>query len=164
MTSIWRQLLFSVPLRLPALRPSPCIRYYTGNMMAAIMDTAIVLGIGLALLHAWYSGNTKRAALFMTIATNLGCIASATLLGLAGLFWTFPVLLVNFLLLSHRMALALSLFTLGFLTWHGKAFESSLELAMFLVSASVTGLLAFMFAFRTQSHDKNWKLSRCWIP
>jgi len=133
------------------IAPFAAYRFYTGNMTAAFMDTAIVLGIALALLHAWHSGNTKRAALFMTVATNLGCIASATLLGLAGLFWTFPVLLVNFLLLGHRVALAVSLLTLGFLTWHGKAFESSLELAMFLVSASVAGLLAFMFAYRTGS-------------
>jgi len=136
------------------IAPFAVYRYYTGNAVAAIMDTVIVLGIGLALAHAWASGNTKRAALFMTVITNLGCIASATLLGLAGLFWTFPVLLVNFLLLSHRMALAASLFTLGFLTWHGKAFESRLELAMFLVSASVVGLLAFMFAYRTASQRK----------
>lgn len=136
------------------IAPFAVYRYFTGNAAAAIMDISIVAGISLALAHAWYSGNTKRAALFMTIATNLGCIASATLLGLAGLFWTFPVLLVNFLLLGHRMALALSLFTLGILTWHGKAFESMLELAMFLVSASVVGLLAFMFAYMTESQRK----------
>ncbi len=133
------------------IAPFAVYRYFTGNMAAAIMDTGIVLGIGFSLLHAWQSGNTKRAALFMTVATNFGCIASASLLGLAGLFWTFPVLLVNFLLLGHRTALAISLLTLGILTWHGNAFQSSLELAMFLVSSSVVGLLAFMFAFRTKS-------------
>lgn len=131
------------------IAPFAVYRYYTGNLIAAVMDTAIVLGIGLALAHAWLSGNTRRAALFMTVATNLGCIASATLLGLAGLLWTFPVLLVNFLLLGHRTALGVSLFTLGFLILDGRAFESKLEMAMFLVSASVVGLLAFMFAYRT---------------
>ncbi len=136
------------------IAPFAVYRYYTGNMLATLMDIAIVLGIGLALAHAWLSGNTKRAAMFMTIATNLGCIASATLLGLAGLLWTFPVLLVNFLLLGHRSALIVSLSTLGFLTWHGKAFDSNLELAMFLVSATVVGLLAFMFAYRTQTQRK----------
>ena len=136
------------------IAPFAVYRYYTGNMAAAFMDVAIVLGIGLALAHAWLSGNTRRAALFMTVATNLGCIASATMLGLAGLLWTFPVLLVNFLLLGHRLALVVSLGTLGFLTWHGKAFDSNLELAMFLVSASVVGLLAFMFAYRTETQRK----------
>lgn len=136
------------------IAPFAVYRYYTGNNIAAIMDTAIVFGIGLALADAWLSGNTRRAALFMTVATNLGCIASATLLGLAGLFWTFPVLLVNFLLLGHRTALAVSLFTLCFLILDGRAFESKLELSMFLVSASVVGLLAFMFAFRTTSQRK----------
>lgn len=131
--------------------PFAVFRYMTGNMVAAIMDTVIVLGIGLALAHAWLSGNSKHAGILMTIATNLGCIASATLLGLAGLFWTFPVLLVNFLLLGRRTALGVSLFTLGFLTWHDKAFDSRLELAMFLVSASVVGLLAFMFAYRSET-------------
>lgn len=136
------------------IAPFAVYRYFTGNIVAARMDTLIVLGIAAALTHAWVSGNTKRAALFMTIATNLGCIASATLLGLAGLLWTFPVLLVNFLLLGHRLALAVSLATLGFLTWHGRAFDSNLELAMFLVSASVVGLLAFMFSYRTETQRK----------
>ena len=45
------------------IAPFAVYRYYTGNLIAAIMDTAIVLGIGLALAHAWLSGNTKRAAL-----------------------------------------------------------------------------------------------------
>lgn len=136
------------------IAPFAVYRYFTGNIPAAIMDAAIVVGIGFALAHAWLSGNPKRAGLFMTIATNLGCIVSATLLGLAGLFWTFPVLLVNFLLLGRRMALATSIFTLGFLALHGKAFDSRLELAMFLVSASVVGVLAFMFASRTETQRK----------
>lgn len=136
------------------IAPFAVYRYYTDNYIAAIMDTLIVLGIGLALTHAWLSGKTRNAALFMTVVTNLGCIASATLLGLAGLFWTFPVLLVNFLILGHRTALSVSLFTLGFLIVHGKAFESKLELSMFLVSALVVGLLAFMFAYRTASQRK----------
>ncbi len=136
------------------IAPFAVYRYFSGNIPAAIMDAAIVIGISFALADAWLNSNAKRAGLFMTVATNVGCIVSASLLGLAGLFWTFPVLLVNFLLLGRRMALAASIFTLSFLAWHGKAFDSSLELAMFLVSASVVGILAFMFALRTETQRK----------
>jgi diguanylate cyclase len=131
------------------IAPFAIYRYLAGNNMAAMMDTIIVIAIVFALIHAWYSGNAKRAGIVFVIVTNMGCIASASMLGLAGLFWTFPVLLVNFLVLGRRMALVVSLFTLSVLGLHGEAFESHLELMMFLVTAFVVCLQALIFAYRT---------------
>lgn len=136
------------------IAPFAVYRYLSGNLPAAIMDAVIVIGMILALAHAWLSGNAKRAGVFMTISTNLGCIVSASLLGLAGLFWAFPTLLGNFLLLGRRTALGISVITLSILALHGKAFDSKLEVAMFLVSASVVGLISFMFSFRTETQRK----------
>jgi len=136
------------------ISPFAVYRYYSGNNLAAIMDVAIVVLISAALAHAWITGNARRAAGFMVIATTLGCIASATVLGLAGLFWSFPTLLISFLLIERKKALAVSLFTLAFLVWHGRAFDSRLEVLMFLVTALVVCLFAFIFASRTESQRK----------
>ncbi|MEO6171856.1 MAG: GGDEF domain-containing protein [Arenimonas sp.] len=141
-------------LAIVGITPFAVYRYLVGNQAAAIMDVIIVIAISAALAHAWISGNAKRAGVFLTVATNLGCISSAALLGLAGLFWTFPVLLVNFLLLSRRTALLVCVATLTVLVVHGRAFENTLEVAMFLVTASVVSLFAFIFASRTESQRK----------
>jgi len=131
--------------------PFALYRFSSGNQLAGVMDTAIILSIGTVVTYAWRSGDSKRAALVLVLITNIGCIASATVLGLAGLFWTFPNLLVNFLLLDRRRALLVSVTMLGFLAIHGVAFESTLELVMFLVTAAMTSLFAFIFAFRTET-------------
>ena len=42
---------------LVGITPFAAYRYYTGNTFTASMDSAIVIGIGLALADAWLSGN-----------------------------------------------------------------------------------------------------------
>jgi diguanylate cyclase len=140
--------LFSV-LGIVGITPFAIFRFIAGDMKASIMDALIVVGIVIGLVYAWRSNNTKRAGELFVLISNLGCVASASLLGLAGLFWTFPVLLVNFMVLGRRVAVAVSLCTLAVLIIHGKAFESQLETMMFLVTAIVVALLALIFSYRT---------------
>ncbi len=131
--------------------PFAAYRFSTGNLLAGAMDTSIIIAIASVVTFAWRTGDSRRAALLLVVITNSGCIASATVLGLAGLLWTFPNLLVNFLLLNRRWAVFVSVAMLSFLVIHGKAFESTLELVMFLVTAAMTSLFAFIFALRTET-------------
>ena len=131
--------------------PFAVYRFSIGNLQAGVMDTIITACIATVVGYAWHTGNSQRAALFLVAITNIGCIASATVLGLAGLLWTFPNLLVNFLLMNRRWAIAVSAAMLMFLAIHGAAFQSGLELLMFLVTAAMTCLFAFIFAYRTET-------------
>ena len=137
--------------------PFAAYRFSTGNLLAGAMDTSIIIAIASVVTFAWRTGDSRRAALLLVVITNSGCIASATVLGLAGLLWTFPNLLVNFLLLNRRWAVFVSVAMLSFLVIHGKAFESTLELVMFLVTAAMTSLFAFIFALRTETQPRNWR-------
>jgi diguanylate cyclase len=141
-------------LAIIGILPFGIYRYLSGNTPAAIMDLVIVACVLIALSYAWVTGHARRASIFLMIATNLGCIASATLLGLAGLFWMFPVLLMNFLMVRRSVALAFCAFSLIFLALHGKAFENTLEVMMFLVTAFVVCLLAFIYASRAETQRK----------
>jgi diguanylate cyclase len=141
-------------LAIVGILPFGIYRYAIGNMPAAIMDLTIVGSVFIALVYAWVSGHTRRASIFLMLATNLGCIASATLLGLAGLFWMFPVLLMNFLMVPRTIALGFCTFCLAFLALHGKAFQNKLEVMMFLVTAVVVCLLAYIYASRAETQRK----------
>ena len=93
----------------------------------------------------------RRASLLLAVINTVGCLASAYVLGPPGLFWMYPALLGNFLLLSRRNAVLVTAIALTLLTLQGKAYESTAQLIMFLVSASVSGLVAFVFASRTET-------------
>lgn len=131
--------------------PFSIYRFLSGNTFAGILDLFISLGIVVAVANAWRSGNVKRAGLLLAIVNTVGCLLSASVLGPPGQYWMYPALVGNFLLLGRNQALLLTASALVFLTLQGKAYDSRLQLVMFLVSASVTSMIAFVFASRTET-------------
>jgi diguanylate cyclase (GGDEF)-like protein len=134
--------------------PFALYRFATGNPFAGTLDLIIVASICLAVVHAARSADRRRPRLFLAIINTAGCLASATVLGPPGLFWMYPALLGNFLLLSRGSASIVTALALTILAVQGKAYESKAQLAMFLVTAAVSGLVAFVFASRTESQRK----------
>lgn len=131
--------------------PFSIYRFLSGNTFAGIVDLIISAGIVVAVVNAWQSGNVKRAGLLLAIVNTAGCLLSASVLGPPGQYWMYPALVGNFLLLGRNQALLLTASALVFLTVQGKAYDSRLQLVMFLVSASVTSMIAFVFASRTET-------------
>ncbi|MFT3806288.1 GGDEF domain-containing protein [Arenimonas sp.] len=131
--------------------PFSIYRFLSGNAFAGVVDLLISVGIVVAVLNAWKSGNVKRAGLLLAIVNTAGCLLSASVLGPPGQYWMYPALVGNFLLLDRKQALLLTASALVFLTVQGKAYDSRLQLVMFLVSASVTSMIAFVFASRTDT-------------
>jgi diguanylate cyclase len=130
--------------------PFAIYRFATGNLLAGTLDLTIVALICLAVAHVWRGGRRDRAALVLAIINTVGCLASAMVLGPPGLFWMYPALLGNFLLLSRGKAVGVTAVAFVFLAVQGKAYDSTSQLAMFLVTATVSGLVAFVFASRTE--------------
>jgi len=131
--------------------PFSFYRFATGNVVAGVLDMAIVLSILLAVAHAWRNEDRRAASLFVAIVNTVGCLASATVLGPPGLYWMYPALLGNFLLLSRGRAVLVTALAMLFLTIQHRAYDSSMQLAMFLVTAAVSGMVAFVFAYRTET-------------
>lgn len=131
--------------------PFAVYRFLTGNAIAGIVETAIALCISAAVVYAWRSGDTRRTGLFLVVINTAGTIAAATILGQAGLLWMYVVLLANFFLVDRRLAAIATALALAILAVHGKAFESTLQMISFLVTASLVSLFAFIFAARSES-------------
>lgn len=128
--------------------PFAIYRFVSGNLLAGLIDSAIVLSIIGAMVHAWRSGRTRATAWFIVVATTIGCMAIAILLGLPGLFWMYAVVLTNFLLLRYAEAALVTGVALTGLAIQGGAFTSILELVMFAVTLSLVAVFAFIFAYR----------------
>src|SRR5690606_3469293 len=126
--------LFGV-IAIMGISPFAVFRFMNGEMLAGLVDTGIVLSIALVLAYVWRGGNIRLASLAVVIATTLGCVGIALLLGLAGLLWMYPVLVSHYMLLERRWGVVFSVGAVGFLALHGGPFESGLQVAMFVVSA-----------------------------
>lgn len=140
--------LFGV-IAIVGITPFAAYRFMDGDAAAGWVDVGILVSMVLAMVYVWRGGNMRAAAITVVIATTLGCLWVAVLLGLPGLLWMYPVLISHYLLLERRTAVVVSVLAVGFLLVHGGPFESGLQRTMFLVSAGVVALFAFVFAQRT---------------
>jgi diguanylate cyclase len=130
--------------------PFAIYRFARGQLLAGFIETGIMLSIATASVYAWRSGKTRVAAWLITIVTLSGCVAIAMILGRPGLLWMYAAMLANFLMLRHSEAALTSLAALAAVAVHGGAFSSTFEMAMFLVTALVVVLFAFIFAYRAE--------------
>ena len=146
-TSFWACAVFGI-------MPFAIYRFATGNTFAGVIDLAIVAIICLAVAIVWRGGNRRRTTFFLAMINTAACLVSASVLGPPGLFWMYPALLGNFLLIDRGYAVVMTAFALIALTVQGKAYESSAQLAIFLVTASVSALIAFVFASRTDTQRR----------
>ena len=138
--------------------PFAIYRFATGNLVAGVIDSVLVLGIVGAVAHAWHTGNPRAASWFTCILTTLGCTAIAMLFGVSGLFWMYAVVSANFLLLRPREALLLTVPGLAALALHGGAFASLVQMASFLVSIAAVALFAYIFAARSEQQRDRLQL------
>ena len=127
-------------------------RFLTGQFIAGGIDVAIIACISAALGYAWRGGRLDRASLAVVGACALGCVSITWFAGLAGIVWTYPVVVGSFLLVARWQAAIASVVTVAanvMIALYRAVLEAGLPLAMFLVTGFVTGLFALAFAQRT---------------
>ena len=131
--------------------PFAIYRFLSGQILVGIIDTTLALSISVAVIYAWRSGDTRKSGLFLVLVNTVGATMIAAILGAPGLFWLYPTLLANFFLVDRRRASLFSALALLVLAVHGKSFESTLQMLMFLITAVLMSLFAFIFAARTET-------------
>lgn len=130
--------------------PMAAYRFARGEIVAGVMDSLIVAGLAGAVAHLWRGGNIDHVAMAGAFIVNVGSVAACLLLGLPGMLWFYPVLLANSLLISPRHAFIASMLALTALAIFGR-FDSVLVHVVFVITAMIVGLFAYIFAKRTAS-------------
>ena len=114
-----------------------------GQWSAAIIDFAIVMLIGVPVIHAVRSGNTAGPGAFLCATNSLSCAIACYVIGPVSLPWVYLVLMTNFLIAGPRQALACNLL----LTVALMLMPRMLELPIERMSAAAVAMLVTLFAW-----------------
>nr|WP_298111074.1 GGDEF domain-containing protein [uncultured Pseudomonas sp.] len=137
------------------ISPYAIYRLLEGNYLVGLADCVIVFSTLVAVIYAWRSGDTEKPGIYLATVLTVGGTLVATNLGVNGVFWLYPLILFNFFMVTPGKAVLATALVLLALVSHallvpGSVFESSYQMTSFLVTSSVAGLLAFIFAYRTR--------------
>ena len=132
------------------ITPFAVMRFMQGNVLAGVVDLAIMLSILSGMVYAWLTGDTARSGFFMAIVAGGGAVAVGAVVGEPGLFWLYPVLVTSFFLTEARYAIFINVAAVVALMVHGVAFSSSVQMWSFATTAVVVSCCAFAFAHRNE--------------
>lgn len=169
LSRFWRRLRADPPFAILSLMglfgilgvsPFIAFRLLEGSYLIAVADSIMVLTTIGAIIFAWITHDTSRAGLVLVGMFFIVALVVSASIGVSGVFWVYPLVLINFFLASPRIAMIATLALLLALTCHalllpGVMFESNRQLISFLVTSGMSGTLAYIFSSRTRTqHDK----------
>lgn len=132
------------------IMPFAVYRFATGNPLIGTLDLLIVVCICLINRYAWRTGNIDRATILVSITNSAGCVLVGGFAGLAGLLWMSPTVMANFLLVDRRSAVLVSTLAIVAMTLINPALVTPVQQSLFLVSASIVSVFAYVFASRAE--------------
>ena len=130
--------------------PFAIFRFANGQALSGTIDLFIMLCILGGVIYAWRTGRAEGAARFAALTYTTGCIAVAHVSGLAGMLWMYCVLMGNFLLVGRGTAVVISAIAIVAVSISDPALPLLSEKLMFVTSASVASLFAYLFASRSE--------------
>ncbi|TVP56952.1 MAG: diguanylate cyclase [Halomonadaceae bacterium] len=130
------------------LGPFAIYRLIIGDMVMAILDGVLILGILGAMIYVWISDDTRRTGIFLALFNTSIAIIVTHLIGIFGLFWLYVVLLGNFFLVRVEIAVTMTVIALVAVVLLGTGLEGLPEQASFVITAAITSLFAYIFAHR----------------
>lgn len=134
--------------------PFMVYRILNGQFLAASIDAALIVCIGIGALHAYRSGNTRRVAMFLAVTDSAGCIAIAFVAGPAGPLWMYAVMLTNFLIVERKPAALISAIGIAAIVASPLALPELVHKAAYISSSMVACVFAYVFAWRTDLQRK----------
>lgn len=130
-------------------------RFLRGDIVVALVDLAILLGIIGGMVYAWRFNQLARTGLFLALfPCTGGAIAISLIAGEVGLFWLYPALICSFMLTRPIVAALLPLAALLLLIIEGSAFASTHQMWSFSVTLLVVCACTYVFARRSE-HQRN---------
>jgi len=136
------------------ISPFAVMRFLSGQWLIGLVDALIIVAIASTMAYAWRTRDTRRAGVVVALTNTIGCMAILVLLGPFGLYWTYMVVLSNFMLLAHRgLAVLCSLALLATAASQHHLFASTAELMSFLTTSAMVAVCAMIFVSRSELHQ-----------
>lgn len=117
-----------------------------GGFAIDLLIQGVILG---SMLRAWLTGDAHGTSLFLAYFIGIMATIAIYILGAPGIYWFYPATVANFFLVDRRQALAIALLSLLAVLIGGGATASLANVASFSVTALVSVLLTYAFAYRT---------------
>lgn len=136
------------------ISPFAVYRFLDGQIVAGIVDTAILAGVLLTVGYAYTTGQTWRAGFALSIFVCIGALAVVFMQGADSLFWIYPAVMTTFFMTAPRAAVGLSILTVLVLIWQHAIFESFEQMAAFMASYLIVSACAYVFAQRSGSQQQ----------
>lgn len=133
------------------ITPFAVFRFLQGNLIAGLVDVAILTGIVVSVAWSWVTGRTEYSGLFLAIMTSSSAVVVGAITGEPGLFWLFPCLVTSFFLASPRLAAIINLCAIVAMMAQTDIFRSLVQMWSFAAGAVVVSACAYVFAFRNET-------------
>lgn len=133
------------------ITPFAVFRFLQGNLIAGLVDVAILTGIVVSVAWSWVTGRTEYSGLFLAIMTSSSAVVVGAITGEPGLFWLFPCLVTSFFLASPRLAAIINLCAIVAMMAQTDIFRSPVQMWSFAAGAVVVSACAYVFAFRNET-------------
>ncbi|PVY76789.1 diguanylate cyclase (GGDEF)-like protein [Tamilnaduibacter salinus] len=138
--------------------PFAVFRFWNGEVLAGLLDTAIVTLIIAGMTYAWVTGDSRRAGVFMCVLISAGAAAVAIVIGTKAIFWIYVVLVTSFFLAPPALATVCNLLMLGAVVLVGDPFDQNQSLYSFLATGIMVSCCAYVFGRRNE--DQRIRLER----
>ena len=129
--------------------PFMVLRYMQGEWVAAIVDSVIVAGfLGLG-TYVYKTHRVRLASIAISCFCIAGVISTVYIVGPQQVYWAYPALMAVFYLVRPRIALVLSMITLGALIPRLMGNVDSHTMTTVLITIAVISSFAFAFSLIT---------------
>lgn len=128
-------------------------RFSQGQVLAGLADVAITVVLVGVIVYAWRGGSIDVASRVCVVASAAGCVAVTWLVGLAGVLWTYPLVMGAFVLVERRLAILVSVSTIAAIAAiavHAGVLLPRSPVVMFVATSLVVGVFALLFAERAR--------------
>ncbi|WP_445427268.1 GGDEF domain-containing protein [Alishewanella sp. HL-SH05] len=89
--------------------PFAVIRYLEGNLIAAVIDITLVLGIIMLVVYAYLSLHIRVVSIVIAIFINTGVVVIGSANGIDSFLWIYPVFVSTFILVKPIEAFSINM-------------------------------------------------------
>lgn len=125
--------------------PFVVIRYFEGNITAAIIDMTLVVGMIALVAYAHYYKKIRLISAILALFINIGVVAIVVANGINSFLWVYPVFASTFILVKPMEAFGINMVAGASLIALSDIFDT-VSMGSFIVTILMLSISAFVYA------------------